>query len=469
VEDHIRDCTQREMKKKKQIIEKEEERLKQRIENMKSTSADANGGNDDNATDELTNNTQEEEIEERTRVNLDQDSEPEEEEDEELALAKELETEEGALGSQGDSEDPETLVNDFTQEPDSTAGTNRIESDKADGSSHEDAEDESSMSMSGNIDGAGETLVDDNTQIYPPSESETVVDMKPNTDAEETKEDSNSNEVDNDNDEGETEFDDSLDVTPDEGNNTEKKSRNSAWKAMLKKEADLLKKQKANRGAKSLLEVEAEEEEEEEGVAGLEDFGFTVQAKKKTDEEDEHENADDEDFENIVDEVSDNEGDEEAGDAARTSMMHLEEKQRHKDIMRRMREGYDGKRGGIAGGVGGRGNLRFDQLVAADNKDDAKRLGLLNDDELDSDNEGDNSNKNDDEVEDEMALLDKVLKDRYLNRTDVPEEEFTDSENEEDEIEEGQYHPEHRCLTSFSLFRNLRVPHFFVNRFDTKR
>jgi hypothetical protein len=76
------------MKKKKQIIEKEQERLKQRIEKMKSTSEDANGGNDDNATDELTNNTQEEEIEERTRVNLDQDSEPEEEEDEEQLVPK---------------------------------------------------------------------------------------------------------------------------------------------------------------------------------------------------------------------------------------------------------------------------------------------------------------------------------------------------------------------------------------------
>jgi len=198
-----------------------------------------------------------------------------------------------------------------------------------------------------------------------------------------------------------------------------------------------LKKQKANRGSRTLLEVEAEEEEEEEGVAGLEDFGFTLESKKKAEDEDEDDNAEDEDFENIVDDVSDNEGDEEAGETARKAMMRLEEKQRHKDIMRRMREGYDGKRGGIAGGIGGaRGNLRFDQLVAADNKDDAKRLGLLNDDELDSDVEGEDSKENDDEVEDEMVLLDKVLKDRYLNRTDIPEEEFSDSENEEDTIEE---------------------------------
>jgi hypothetical protein len=53
---------------------------------------------------------------------------------------------------------------------------------------------------------------------------------------------------------------------------------------------------------------------------------------------------------------------------------------------------------------------RFDQLVAADNRDDAKRLGLLNDDELNSDdeNEGDGESKvekKDEEEDDEAALL----------------------------------------------------------------
>jgi len=105
-----------------------------------------------------------------------------------------------------------------------------------------------------------------------------------------------------------------------------------------------------------------------------------------------------------------------------------------------MREGYDGKRGGIADGAGARGNLRFDQLVSADNKDDAKRLGLLNDDELDIDDEGNHAKKDDNEIEDETALLDKMLKDRYMNRTDIPEEEFAESENEEedDAVEDGK-------------------------------
>ena len=104
-----------------------------------------------------------------------------------------------------------------------------------------------------------------------------------------------------------------------------------------------------------------------------------------------------------------------------------------------MREGYDGRRGGIAGGGNGaRGMHRFDQLVAADNRDDAKRLGLLNDDELDSEDEkeGDKSkDSNVDEEEDETAILDKMLKDRFMHRSDIDlEENF--SEDEEEEVHE---------------------------------
>ena len=119
-------------------------------------------------------------------------------------------------------------------------------------------------------------------------------------------------------------------------------------------------------------------------------------------------------------------------------MAAREEKERHKDMMRRMREGYDGRRGGVAGGGSARGNLRFDQLVAADNRDDARRLGLLNDDELDSDNEGGKEKKEgDDEIEDETALLDQMLKDRFLQRDREAEleENFSDDEDGEDDAE----------------------------------
>jgi hypothetical protein len=222
----------------------------------------------------------------------------------------------------------------------------------------------------------------------------------------------------------------------------QKKPRNAGWQAMLARDAEKHQKMKKRKGGGGLVEEEADEEEEEE-VAGLEDFGFSVNKKEKG-EDDEEDAADDkldeDDLEHVVDELSDDEGDEEAGDAARKRLEQKEEKDKHKEILRRMREGYDGRRGGIAGGgMGARGNLRFDQLVAADNREDAKRLGLLNDDELDSDEEGNGKAKGDDEEEDESALLDKMLKDRFMHRSNVEiEEKFSDDEEEEKEIEKGK-------------------------------
>eukprot|EP00934_Nitzschia_sp_Nitz4_P003029 Nitzschia sp. Nitz4//scaffold133_size116822//89097//92845//NITZ4_003818-RA/size116822-snap-gene-0.8-mRNA-1//1//CDS//3329535429//3019//frame0 len=221
-----------------------------------------------------------------------------------------------------------------------------------------------------------------------------------------------------------------------------KKPRNAGWQEMLRKEAEKLKKQKGKKPG--LVEDQAEEEEEEE-VAGLEDFGFSIKKKKNDDEEEDAENdvLDAEDLEHVVDELSDGEGDEEAGKVARKKQEQREEKERHKEIMRRMREGYDGRRGGIAGsGVGARGIHRFDQLVAADNREDAKRLGLLNEDELDSDDEKPKDAKPDDE-DDEAAFLDKVLKDRFLHRSDVNlEENFSDDEEDNAEVKPSDEGPD---------------------------
>jgi hypothetical protein len=103
-----------------------------------------------------------------------------------------------------------------------------------------------------------------------------------------------------------------------------------------------------------------------------------------------------------------------------------------------MRDGYDGRRGGIAGGgVGARGIHRFDQLVAADNRESAKQLGLLNDDELESDDEGKGDKIDDIEEEDEANVLDKMLKDRFLHRSSVELEEHFSEDEEAEEIMEG--------------------------------
>lgn len=244
----------------------------------------------------------------------------------------------------------------------------------------------------------------------------------------------NALEAEHDSDDEELEFQDEVVEKP-----KSNQPRNAAWQAMLQKEEEKLKKRK--KGGRGLVEQEAEEEEEEE-VAGLEDFGFSIKKKSNGDDDEEDPDSfkmDEDDLKHVVDDVSDDEGDEEAGRAARKTQEQQEEKERHKAMLRRMREGYDGRRGGIAGsGVGARGMHRFDQLVAADNREDARRLGLLNDDELDSDNEdGEKKMVDVDDEDDEAALLDKVLKDRFLHRTNVDLENFSDDEEENQAADES--------------------------------
>lgn len=192
------------------------------------------------------------------------------------------------------------------------------------------------------------------------------------------------------------------------------------------------------------MEVEADEEEEEY-IAGLEEFGFG--RLKKTDKEGDEEDSDvvnDDDLDNIVDELSDNEGDEEAGEDARRNLERQAEKERHKLVIRQVRDGFDGRRGLIAGGGAARGLHRFDELVAADNREEAKRLGLMTKDELESDNEKEDDDDGEEE-EDEAALLDKMIRDRYRKgSTTEYAENFSDDEVEDnnDDTNEADVDPE---------------------------
>lgn len=429
VEDHIRECNLLEMKKKKQLKALEQQRIMNTVKKGLSAMEEVKVEDANLDTDDAVKNEQEEDTMERTRVNLDQESDQEqEEEDEELAMAREIAAadavmEENMELDEGEGDKEESMVNDFTQ----TGQELQDALETKDG----EAENEN-VTTNADMDHVEESMVDDLTQTVEPSSS--VVDDNNSEANPESEQDPSSDKgTEEEDEEGEAEAeleDDLVEAKP-------KKDRNAAWKAMLEKEKAMLKKQKGNKSG--LVEAEAEEEEDEEGVAGLEDFGFTVDSKKKSeDEENEEDNPDDDDFENIVDDVSDNEGDEEAGEAARKALALREEKLRHKEIIRRMRDGYDGRRGGIAGGSGARGNIRFDELVAADNKEAAKRLGLANDDEFDSDDDAQAAKgESDNEIEDEAALVDKMLKDRYLNRTEIPAEDFTDSEDEEENEEDN--------------------------------
>ena len=422
-----------EKKKQKLVIAKEEESLRiihVRNERLK---AAINGINE--AQDEIGDQDDGDDNQVRTLVNANTDQfvnenqvdnqEENEEEDEEMALAREIESERQEErqdnSSSTNDEEQEDLVYDGTQDELTLYQSQDIIHDASQKESHEDngeptipneeekafLDDESSLEKIDNED----TNDHDDTN----SQSEIINEASDEASDERTYEE--------------------KDTTEGDINKDEKRPKNAAWRAMLEKEKEIAKKRKALRKNGQAIDDEAEEEEEE-AVAGLEDFGFTVKSKQKGD--DEEDEADEDDFENIVDDVSDGEGDEDAGEKGRQDLQAKEEKMQHKEMLRRIREGYDGRRGGVAGGNNRRGNLRFDQLVAADNRSDAKRLGLLNDDELDSDDEMETKGTGDGEVEDEAMLIDKLIKDRYLQRPQLPDENFSDSEDENENENNGQ-------------------------------
>ncbi|KAI2505893.1 hypothetical protein MHU86_8492 [Fragilaria crotonensis] len=465
-QDHLRDCRQAEEVKRNQVIKLEEARLKangrkQLRERMLIASEEAVGTFDDEG---------EEEWKPSEASSQDNDDE-----DEELALAKAIEEEDDVDVDDDDDDankasEEKDLPSDHDQESDVDADVDdddeelslAVENEAADGTKldqhvvlEQRLEQESS-------DEAPE-MKEVGTGHSESSAEALIVGAPPRRESE------NMNNVDKvDFDAGEEEESQAEAVAsqvplkspsaprgasggtkdsspePEEPAEKVKKAKNSGWQEMLRKEAEQLKKLKGRKGS-GLVEAEADEEEEEDVVAGLEDFGFSMGKKKKEDDEEEEvdDELDEEDLKHVVDELSDDEGDEEAGERARKELMKREEKEKHKEMMRRMREGYDGRRGGIAGGgSGARGLHRFDQLVAADNREDAKRLGLLNDDELDSedeDGEQSGSVKDNDDADDEVALLDKMLKDRFLHRSsgDI-EEHFSDDDEDDNDVDPEQ-------------------------------
>jgi hypothetical protein len=363
------------------------------------------------------------------------------EEDEELKLAEALEQE--AQETAGDEDDEqEREGGDIDQEMDGGQNDREAEGDENDQGNENREKEEEHDGNEPHKSGTGSKSTTDD-QIKDAKDDGPTVDSAPAvaTSDHEPMQLTMGAAVDSD----QTSKDDTQDDN-EESEPRENRPRNTAWKAMLEKDAAAAKKQKKfNDG---LIEAEADEEEEEEDVAGLEDFGFTVSKKKKDDDEDEEDLAqvDEDDLEDVVDDLSDGEGDEDAGEKARRALERQEEKRRHKEMLRRVREGHDGRRrGGIAAGglAGARGGvLRFDQLVAADNAEEAKALGLANDDEWDDDEiEGKkpaSDNADGEEEDEEAVLLDRLIKERHSKtRAEEEEEErFSEAEDEED-VEEA--------------------------------
>ena len=466
-EDHLRDCREAEKQKRELVLQRETARLQ---ENQQRLARDHKYLEEEEEADN--------DVEQETA----QEEEEKHEEDEELALAKEIESEQKQDPTQSeadkpvhaqetetdapmdgmesarvaDSEQAELSPNDPSKPKGKVVSANHTDDDSMDAPSLVVALEAAEAPRESASGDTGEIVQtnDKGTEIgkaldTAPASSPMDSACKPedsqgdiqSTTAEKSQETNDGSPLaadDEDEEEEEAEFDDSKEPAAPPAPKSNK-PKNSLWQAMLQKEAERVKKMRRRKGG-DLVETEADEEEEEDAILGLGDFGFSV-AKKKTDDDDDDGGNDelaDEDLAHVVDDLSDNEGDEEAGERARKTLEKQREKERHKEIMRRMREGYDGRRGGIAGGgVGARGMHRFDQLVAADNREDAKRLGLLNDDELDSEAEEDDGDGKDDEIEDETALLDKMLKDRFLHRSSVELEENFSEDEEDEQQDEG--------------------------------
>jgi hypothetical protein len=299
----------------------------------------------------------------------------------------------------------------------------------------------------------GKDVIDDNIN--------SLVSISPNQDAGST--DSQLNPSDQDvneaiEDVGDTDIDSRLNQRL----RKEKKDRAEGWKAVLLREAKTIKKKKNmyKTSVSALIEEEAEEEEEDVAGGGLEDFGFGVRNKKAIDE-DEEVVSEEGDLDGIVDELSDDEGDEEEGAKARKELQEREERRLHKDLLRRMRDGYDGRRGGIASG-GARGVHRFEELVAADDRNEARRLGLLNDDELESEEDFSVDNAGHEEDEDEAVLIDKMLKDRFLHRTDE-ERLFCDDDSEEENEDVVENEGQNIAEENFDVMEKLMEKRFEKN------
>ena len=454
VQDHVQDCKSMEEQKRQTCLQVEQANIQQRQQQLQKRlqrhGQDLEDDNDSEA--ELEFDPSHEKENDKDSMNPNAEKDMGDEENEEMAVAKELQQVEPAQAS---SLDPEQIMdsveNDYTESKDKTLLPNSNDARANTASSHRDVDAVNEDSES--IPESGETLSDNDKIDTADVSGQDGTQLKHDRGSEESKSAANSHV--NENSPKQIGVDDTTEAkerteeTNESGSGEESKKpkgpRNQGWKAMLEQDTIRARKDKRRKAARGGLVEEEADEEEEEGMAGLEDFGFTLRKKKEgEDDEEDHGAIDKDDLEGVVDELSDDEGDEEAGEAARKKLQAKEEKERHKEVLRRMREGYDGRRGGIGSGAGVRGVHRFDQLVAADNREDAKRLGLLNDDELDSEDEeqdGDGSksekkdkNDNDDE-EDEAALVDKMLRDRFLHRSSVNlEENFSEDEEDQENV-----------------------------------
>ncbi|DAZ96695.1 TPA: hypothetical protein N0F65_009162 [Lagenidium giganteum] len=297
--------------------------------------------------------------------------------------------------------------------------------------------------------------------VMSPSKPRRVVQKRRNRIAMDDEDDGN--EADSEHDGADEAMDDDKDgekqSSPSKADESkQRKDKAEQFRRLLRAEAMQQKKRKRLIKHGDFVESEAEEEEDEDvlKIGGLGDFGFGVpQAKTQELKEAEDErNAlklREDDLEGIVDELSDEEK-EQQQDIEEYVRQEDEDADRAavKEVMRHVKEGFGRNRrafsAGLQLGAEARGRFILNELVAADGKIEAARLGLLESDEELSDDdgtgkktkskskskEGGENEVEEEEEEDEEAEMERVLRERFLNQ---PKIYITSSESESDDEE----------------------------------
>jgi hypothetical protein len=230
------------------------------------------------------------------------------------------------------------------------------------------------------------------------------------------------------------------DENGDEGHESdgEPKDRAAAYRAMLEEEE----KRRSNKDSNKFMADQAEESEEEtEQQAGVGDYGFGApKAKSKEQLEEEEEDrigqVREDDLDGIVDDLS---GDEDLNedDMDNKALEDREKEDKHElaEVMRNVREGFGRRSNFLSNGANARGQFSLNQLVSSNDKDEAKRLGLLTQAEIDEDDQGEQGGGGDDLENEEQKML-RMLNERVMLKGGM--NELSSDEEEEEEEEEAE-------------------------------
>ena len=167
---------------------------------------------------------------------------------------------------------------------------------------------------------------------------------------------------------------------------------------------------KQSKKGSALLDEEADEEEEEGLQAGLGDFGFGVTNRHREGEDENNAlKLRKDDLDHIVDDVSDDEGDEDAGLAARMEQGAMDDRAQTKAIITAVTMGHEAVRRAKKGN-----KYAFDKLVGGRDEEEIRGHNR-HDDEAGGDPE-DMEEAEDEEEMLQRGLVDRVNMQRQMDR-----------------------------------------------------